>query len=207
MHDLQDQDIANGINACWVRDGSNAPSAAMSMGSHKLTSLGAATTAGDAVEYAQWQASVFPSGTKTVFYQSAAPTGWTQVVTLNNVALRIVSGGTGGTAYTSGQAFSSAVAAGTVGGTAITQANLPNVNFAVTDPGHTHPYTDYHAAGTGGAGGSGYFVLPGASSDTTGSNTTGIMVASGGSGTTHTHAFTGSAFNVNYANVILCQKS
>jgi hypothetical protein len=208
MQDLHDQDIAGGVNACWNRDGSNAPTADMSMGSHKLTNLTAGSTAGNAVEYAQWQASVFPSGTKTVFYQAAAPTGWTQVTTLNDVALRIVNGGTGGTAYTSGQAFSSAAAAGTISGTAITQANLPNVNFSVSDPGHTHTYTDYHAtAFTGGSGGSGYFVQPGTSTDTTNPNTTGISVNSGGSGTTHGHTFSGSAINVNYANVILCQKS
>ena len=43
---------------------------------------------------------VAPSGTKLVFYQASAPTGWTQDATNNDKALRVVSGtgaGTGGT--------------------------------------------------------------------------------------------------------------
>lgn len=43
-------------------------------------------------------ATLIPSGTVMVFYQAAAPVGWTQVVTQNDKALRVVSGGTGGTA-------------------------------------------------------------------------------------------------------------
>lgn len=42
----------------------------------------------------------FPSGTKVVFGQASAPTGWTQDITNNDKALRVVSGvggGTGGT--------------------------------------------------------------------------------------------------------------
>lgn len=45
-------------------------------------------------------ATLIPTGTVMVFYQAAAPTGWTQVVTQNDKALRVVSsagGGTGGT--------------------------------------------------------------------------------------------------------------
>ena len=49
--------------------------------------------------------SFFPSGTTLLFYQAAAPTGWTQVTTHDNKALRVVSGtggGSGGsTAFTS----------------------------------------------------------------------------------------------------------
>lgn len=42
----------------------------------------------------------FPAGTNMVFYQAAAPTGWTQVKTYTDMALRVVStagGGIGGT--------------------------------------------------------------------------------------------------------------
>ena len=43
-------------------------------------------------------AHVFPSGTKMLFNQTSAPTGWTKVTTHNNKALRVVSGtaGSGG---------------------------------------------------------------------------------------------------------------
>jgi hypothetical protein len=38
----------------------------------------------------------FPSNTVLLFYQASAPTGWTQVTTQNNKALRVVSGTGGG---------------------------------------------------------------------------------------------------------------
>lgn len=43
----------------------------------------------------------FAAGTTLLFYQASAPTGWTQVTTQNNKALRIVSGTGGGTGGTS----------------------------------------------------------------------------------------------------------
>lgn len=64
--------------------------------------------------------SPIPAGTVMLFYQAAAPTGWTQVTTQNNKDIRVVSGtggGTGGTvAYTT--AFASQTPAGTVSVTA-----------------------------------------------------------------------------------------
>jgi hypothetical protein len=60
--------------------------------------------------------SQFASGTVLLFYQAAAPTGWTQVTTQNNKALRVVSGtggGTGGSvAFTT--AFASQTPSGSV---------------------------------------------------------------------------------------------
>jgi len=35
---------------------------------------------------------IFPAGTKTIFNQTSAPTGWTKDVSFNNAALRVVSG-------------------------------------------------------------------------------------------------------------------
>lgn len=64
----------------------------------------------------------FPSGTKMLFVQTNAPTGWTKDTTHNNKALRIVSG----TASSGGSSgFTSVFAART-----LTQANLPNVNLS-----------------------------------------------------------------------------
>lgn len=40
-------------------------------------------------------ATLIPTGTVMVFYQTAVPTGWTQVVTQNDKALRVVSGSGG----------------------------------------------------------------------------------------------------------------
>jgi len=81
-------------------------------------------------------------------------------------------------------------AAGAAQNKTIAQANLPNVNFTVTDPGHTHnapSMTGSQATGTGNT----RVVYNGAGTDFTGTPlnwslptaTTGISVASGGSGT------------------------
>lgn len=47
---------------------------------------------------------VMPAGSTVVFYQSAAPTGWTRVTSVNDRFLRVVSGGSPGT---TGGSFSS----------------------------------------------------------------------------------------------------
>jgi hypothetical protein len=72
---------------------------------------------------------VAPSGTKMVFYQASAPTGWTAVA-VNDKFLRVVSaGGTGGTAGGSGLAPSSS----------ITLAHTHTVaSHTHTGPSHTH---------------------------------------------------------------------
>ncbi len=62
----------------------------------------------------------FPSGTKVVFAQASAPTGWTQDTSNNDKALRVVSGSGGGTGGT--HAFSSP----------------PSTSHTHTGPSHTH---------------------------------------------------------------------
>lgn len=75
-----------------------------------------------------------PSGTKMLFFQAAAPTGWTQVGSgHNNKALRAVDGGGAG-GVDGGGAY--------LLGTAITLAHTH------TTPGHTHTYTHDHALET-----------------------------------------------------------
>jgi hypothetical protein len=72
----------------------------------------------------------FPSGTKMLFNQTAAPTGWTKDTTHNDKALRITNGtvGTGGSVAFE-TAFASQTPAGTitvnVAGWAITQLQMP----------------------------------------------------------------------------------
>lgn len=101
----------------------------------QLTNLGGGT-----------KSSEFPAGTKMLFQQTAAPAGWTKVVSTNDAALRVVSGevGSGGTLNfsaafanrTSSNTSASVDAGGghtptgTVGGTALTQGQLPDITIA-----------------------------------------------------------------------------
>ena len=80
----------------------------------------------------QWAAGA-PTGTVCVFYQSAAPTGWTITDnTYDDRAIRINNTSGGGTAGGS-TAFQTVFTTRT-----IAAANLPNMTLSVTDAGHTH---------------------------------------------------------------------
>lgn len=85
----------------------------------------------------KWSALV-PVGTVALFYQAAAPSGWTVSNTDSDKDIRIVSG-TSGLGGSSGgtTAYSSVFAART-----IAQNNLPNVALTTsTDGAHTHTYS------------------------------------------------------------------
>lgn len=155
----------------------------------------------------------FPSGTKQVFYQASAPTGWSKDTTaaLNEAVMSVVTGsggGTGGsTAYFSsflattnksapGQPVSGSVS-GTVGAHTLSTPELAS---------HTHPVTAANPQTFGS------FDNPATQATATPSNT-----GSAGGGGSHTHPFTGSltsataavtipAANVKYANVIIAAK-
>ena len=67
-------------------------------------------------------ATAFASGTKMLFQQTAAPTGWTKVTSSNDVALRVVSGtvGSGGSV-----AFETAFASQSIPVTTLTTSQIP----------------------------------------------------------------------------------
>jgi hypothetical protein len=152
----------------------------------------------------------FPSGTAIVFAQTAAPTGWTKSTTHDNKALRVVSGTAssgGSVAFTT--AFASQAVAGTVGGTSLTEAQMPkhwhrmvgpfgtsNVQggeFAYGNYGGGTPDDTAFAYGTWSAGGDA----------TSGGTTTGTA-----NGDSHTHTFSGTSINlaVQYVDVIIATK-
>ena len=95
---------------------------------------------------------IFDSGTKTIFHQTSAPTGWTkETVNYNNHALRVVNGSSlssGGTVdFTTGfnttsYIFSSVAVPYTVGNHTLTGAQLPYHLHAVA------PSTNRFAIGT-----------------------------------------------------------
>jgi hypothetical protein len=129
------------------------------------------------------------SGTAMVFFQAAAPTGWTQTTSHNDKAIRVVSGTGGGSGGSVAfeTAFANQSASGTVGNTALSIAQMP---------AHTHT-TGLWVAGAG--FGAGDFINPISGTRTTSST---------GSGSTHTHSFVGSSINldVSYINLITCTR-
>jgi hypothetical protein len=153
------------------------------------------------------QAAELPTGTRLVFYQATCPAGWTQQTTHNNKALRLVSGTGGGTggAQPFTTAFASQTPSGTVGGTAITEAQMPL---------HGHPFRMTEGGESSSDCCGGFFLgddaartnqaaFTGALSDTPGQ-----QIGGTGGGQTHTHSFTGDAIDlgVQYLDVIICTR-
>jgi hypothetical protein len=167
----------------------------------------------------------FPAGTRMLFQQTTAPTGWTKDTTHDNKALRVVSGtvGTGGsvaftTAFAS-QAVSGSIssttatnqattAGGTVGSHTLTVAEMPSHR-------HGHILSGGNST-TGGAS-----VLGSATQTDRSTNIFTPFTGGGGShshsfsGTSHnhtqnahTHTFTGTAINmaVQYVDFIIATK-
>lgn len=131
----------------------------------------------------------FPSGTRLLFQQTTAPTGWTKITTFNNAALRVVSGsaGSGGSvAFTT--AFASQPVSGTVGNTTLTIDQIPN---------HSHGLPGYVSIDGGGSFG-----------NPLGSSNIYSSTFGAGGGGSHTHTFTGTAINlaVQYVDTIIASK-
>ena len=155
---------------------------------------------------------IIPQNSKAVFYQASAPTGWTQVTTHNNKALRVVSGtgggfGSGGTAGPGGQPFSTifptsvrpisgtVTAAGSVQPTTLTTQQIP---------GHTHNAGSSVNVSPGSPGIGGRAV-----------NANAPATSPTGGGQAHTHPFSGGSspysgtidLRVQYIDVIICNFS
>ena len=132
--------------------------------------------------------SAIPAGTVMLFWQANAPTGWTKITSQNDKAFRVVSGTGGGTGGSVAfeTAFASQTPSGTTDAIALTIAQMP---------AHTHNFT----ASPGEIGGGGGGALQAYNA---------VATTSTGGGATHSHAFTGSAINldVSYINIILCSK-
>lgn len=142
----------------------------------------------------------FPAGTKMLFQQTAAPTGWTKDTTHNNKALRIVNG----TASTGGTTAFTTV----FGDRTLTQANLPSYtlpntlghNIALSGDTTLIRRSGGNTIGGPGSGGGLSDILR--ATDTTTLGITGGItgsVTSGGSGTALD-------FAVQYVDVIIATK-
>lgn len=149
--------------------------------------------------------SSIPTGSVFLLYQASAPTGWTQVTSLNDYSLRIVSGTGGGTGGTT--AFSTVFANQTptittsglsAGATTLSTTQIPSHNHQEYSDSNSSPYNSWWIQGKEYGGGSQ------GSNNNTGST---------GGGSSHSHSLSGSAtssaitLNVLYANVIICSKN
>lgn len=149
------------------------------------------TDATNAPRIAADSAPEFASGTRMVFQQTAAPTGWTKEssATYNDAALRFVTGsiGTGGTVgFTT--AFTSQALSGTVGNTTLTIDQIPP---------HTHTYTETRFGGTISASGSTFGTF------------SGTATGSAGGGQAHNHSLSINNLDiaVKYVGCIIAQKA
>lgn len=83
-HDDHDQDLADGINACLLKDGTNTPTADLPMGGFTHTGLGSGTANGEAIIYNQfswtsWVPTFTPGGTMTYGSQSLSFAEYLQI--------------------------------------------------------------------------------------------------------------------------------
>jgi len=127
----------------------------------------------------------FDSGTKMVFNQTSAPTGWTKITSNNDAALRVVSGsvGTGGSA-----GFSSPAHGLSAGSHTLTTSQMPS---------HTHSYANGNNSFAGNYAGWGGNSSQGGNDQTTGST---------GGGSSHSHSLSGSITTPKYVDVIVASK-
>lgn len=142
---------------------------------------------------------VIPSGTRMLFYQDTAPTGWTKDTTTNidNTAIRVTSGTDGGSIlFSSGRGF-----------TEVFKSNitvpLPQHNHGVNDPQHDHTYPKLIAIdddATPNGTGQNQPVTTG-DTLTTNKASTGITINNAGVENAQLD------FSVNYVNVIICTKN
>ena len=149
----------------------------------------------------------FPSGTKMLFQQTSAPTGWTKVTSgVDNKALRIVSGtvGSGGSSGFTTAFADRSLTANAANTTATGTVDSHTLSISQM-PAHVHHFSVMPQIGNGNAARGSTPPNGNPSTDSTG----------GGGG--HSHGFTGSAHNhsitvsnldlaVEYLDVIIASK-
>jgi len=147
----------------------------------------------------------FPSGTKMLFQQTSAPTGWTKDTTHNNKALRVTNGtvGTGGNA-----SFNTVFGLTATNNHTLTVAQMPSHSHSTSNSGnHSHSFNrrglysggNYTNDAASGANGSGYTWAQG----TNGAGDHSHNTNNAGSSQGHSH---GIDLRVQYIDVIVATK-
>ncbi len=202
----------------------------------KAANAGDANTVGGKSVSALLNSNLIPSGTKMVFYQAAAPSGWTKDTTQNDKALRVVSGSGGGSGGTH-PLSSPPSTAHTHTGPSHTHSGPSHRHSYSTVIAHTHGFTTGSAgnhnhdalvdvnggqgfgsgaARTIGVSGKHYVASNGAHTHTGTTNSTGSSSGNtsysgtgqtGASGTGNTSSNGPTAFAPQYIDVIICTKN
>ena len=154
----------------------------------------------------------FPSGTKILFYQASAPTGWTIDTSVNDVGVRIVSSNGGGVSGST--AFSSIFKSSTIATSSTSVSISGNTGNRVLTvamlASHNHTlYYDTDGRSTTGTPQGVDYIRDGYSDK----QSTNVCINTG-SGSQHNHSFSGSSshshnitLNLKYINVIVCSKA
>jgi microcystin-dependent protein len=187
---------SNGTN--FVSQITHIPSAVLGTGSPSASNF----LRGDRV----WSAvpEPFPAGTKMLFVQTAAPTGWTKDTTHNDKALRIVSG----TASTGGSvAFTTAFASGlSAGDTTLITSQIPahsHTGSADAVGNHTHSQIGTNTL-SGLSSGSGAASGSTANTGGGGAHSHSLTINNTGGGGAHNHTLP--SFAVSYVDTIIATK-
>lgn len=187
IHDSHDEDLAAGINACLTKDGSNAATGDLNLGTNKITNVADPTNAQDAATkaYVDTSASiVYASGDQLIWRSTVnpytLPTGWTRVAQ-NDKALRIMS--SSGALSSGGSTAFSSVFGAAGGGHALTLAEMPGHLHGA--PSGTTGYYCQPAPTTGPVAGSGPAFYSPSVQQYTGQVTAGKTY--GSNGDSHTH--------------------
>jgi hypothetical protein len=149
----------------------------------------------------------FPAGTRILFQQTAAPTGWTKDTSHNNKAIRLVSGtvGSGGSAsFTS--AFGSRSLSGTVGNTTLSASQIPaheHFTVAAATPSSGALSASNQVAEGGATGNNSAYVLLGTATAATIGKSSSV-----GGGGSHTHSLSMNALDmaVQYVDFVIAEK-
>jgi microcystin-dependent protein len=145
----------------------------------------------------------FPRGTTLLFWQAAAPIGWTRIVTQNDKLLRVVSANGGPLGGGGSNAFSIVNAQTVVGSTTLSTAQIPAHNHSVNDPGHVHQEL-LPIVGGGSSFASGNLTNTFGGGPNTAAAVTGITIQNNGGGGSHNHAIT---MSIQFIDVILASKN
>ena len=157
----------------------------------------------------------FPAGTRMLFQQTSAPSGWTKDTSLNNRALRLVSGSVsngGGNAFTT--VFNSTVTTGggSVASHTLTTSQIPShyhLAFRSGNHGQLRNGTNMSANNYPGSGSGAGNLYESYNISASGSVSNVGRTSSVGSSSGHNHGFTNPNFNlnVNYTDVIIATKN